>query len=285
MITNSKTVIPLPAQNMFCSVPYEPGTEIVIPWNGVDFLELPSGLSGRYRLGFAHSNRCVEAALELRYLVFNVELGEGLEESHISGLDRDAYDAQMTHLVLIERASSKVVGTYRLQTARDAFRANGLYSSQLFDLSPMSAIYDQLVECGRACIDPDHRSLAAVVMLWQGILHFVAAHRQRHIFGCCSITTTDPDDGWRAMKTIRKSGFLHHEYMLGARETCSCGENERENATELDALLRLPRLFNSYMRLGARVISRPAVDRRFGTVDFLVMADNQHLKLTSIKVE
>jgi len=268
-----------------CAIPYDTGLEIVIPWNGVDFLELPSGLSGRYCLGFAHSDQCVEAALELRYLVFNLELCEGLEESHISGLDQDAYDSQMTHLVLVERDTSRVVGTYRLQTARSAFAANGLYSSQFFDLAPMSSIFDQLVECGRACIAPDHRSLAAIVMLWQGILHFVAAHRQRHIFGCCSITTTDPDDGWRAMKTIRSHGFLHAEYMLSPREMCSCGDASREEDGQLRALSRLPRLFNSYMRLGARVISRPAVDSRFGTVDFLVMADNRNLKLTSIRVE
>jgi len=270
---------------MFSAVPYEVGVEFVIPWNSVDFLELHSGLSGKYRLGFAHSDRCVEAAFELRYLVFNLELGEGLEESHISGLDRDAYDSQMTHLVLIERASSRVVGTYRLQTARTAFAANGLYSSQFFDLSPMSGIFDQLVECGRACIAPEHRSLATIVMLWQGILRFVAVHRQRHIFGCCSITTADTNDGWRALKTIRRNGLLHPDYMLSSRESCTCGAPSHEQDERLEAMPRLPRLFNSYMRLGARVISYPSVDRRFGTVDFLVMADNKRLKLTSIKAE
>jgi putative hemolysin len=40
---------------------------------------------------------------------------------------------------------------------------------------------------------------------------------------------------------------------------------------------RIPPLFASYLALGARVISDPAIDRQFGTIDFLVSLDVEEL--------
>ena len=34
-----------------------------------------------------------------------------------------------------------------------------------------------------------------------------------------------------------------------------------------------PRLFRTYLRYGAKVCSPPAIDRRFKTIDFLVLFD------------
>lgn len=71
-------------------------------WNRVDVLTLPRLKTSPYTVGFASSDRCVEAALRLRYEVFNLELGEGLAGAAVTGLDRDIYDDQMTHIVLLE---------------------------------------------------------------------------------------------------------------------------------------------------------------------------------------
>ena len=96
------------------------------PWDEVDVLTLPCAPSDRYQAGFAHSTRCVEDALRLRYEVFNVELEEGLAESIQTGLDRDAYDDRMTHLVLLERETHRIVGTYRMQAGGEAFVSNAV---------------------------------------------------------------------------------------------------------------------------------------------------------------
>ena len=37
--------------------------------------------------------------------------------------------------------------------------------------------------------------------------------------------------------------------------------------------VKLPRLFSTYLGIGAKVCSPPAIDRRFKTIDFLVMLD------------
>jgi putative hemolysin len=37
--------------------------------------------------------------------------------------------------------------------------------------------------------------------------------------------------------------------------------------------VELPRLFGMYLSMGARVCSEPAIDRAFGTIDYLVLFD------------
>jgi putative hemolysin len=250
---------------------------------GADLLFVAAeGIAERYRVAFAASARAVEAAQRLRFQIFNVELNEGLEQSYATGLDRDEFDGQMTHLLLLERASGEVIGTYRLQTGERAAAGRGFYSAQEFDLSGLGEYLARSVECGRACIAEGHRNFAALHTLWAGIGAFMNMHGSRWLFGCCSLTTTDPDDGWRAMKTIRARQYLHPRILLRAQPDRRCGSAERERAPDLGDGLKLPKLFQTYMRLGAKVISEPAVDPAFGTVDFLVFMDSQDVTLSSL---
>lgn len=247
-----------------------------------DFVFPPQKEDPRYLVGFAVSGKGREKAFRLRYQVFNVELGEGLAESHATQLDRDLFDDQMTHLVLVERSSGEVVGTYRLQTVRNGQAHKGIYSQQEFRLRALEPYFDRAVECGRACIAQGHRNFRAVFLLWSGIAAFLNLYAQRYLFGCCSLTSTDPNDGWRAMKTIRAKNYLHPELLVPARLEYSCGPPSREFDPNLGQALSLPKLFRAYMSLGARVMSQPALDRQFKTVDFLVILDARQVHMSSL---
>ncbi len=251
-------------------------------WGRADLVLLPSLSDSRYLVGFVLSEKAAEHVYRLRYQVFNLELGEGLAESHATGLDRDRFDAQMSHLVLLERSSGEVVGTYRLQTIAQALANQGIYSAQEFELEPLRPLFEELVECGRACISKPHRNFRTIFLLWAGIAAFMNLYSQRYLFGCCSLTSTDPDDGWRALKTLRRKQYLHPEIWVEAQPSCSCGSSQRETHPGLGEALPLPKLFRSYMTLGARVISEPALDREFQTVDFLVMLDTREVHMSSL---
>lgn len=253
-------------------------------WNEVDVAVFPEKTRGIYGVGVVSSDRALEEVLRLRYEVFNLELGEGLPESFLTGLDRDEFDDQMTHLVLLDMATSRIVGTYRLQTVQHALAAKGLYCSKEFDLTPLTPYFPLAVESGRACIAREHRCFAAVLTLWLGIGEFMNFYGQRYVFGCCSITTRDPDDGWRAMKTIMAKQYLHRDLRLKAQQAYRCGEPERLYDPTLGNAISLPKLFRVYMGLGAKVVSEPAIDRDFGTVDFLVMLDGFQVALSGLDV-
>jgi putative hemolysin len=254
------------------------------PADGFDGLLLPE-INSLYAVGFASSARCVNRALRLRYEVFNVELGEGLMTSQATGLDRDVFDDQMTHLILLERATGEVVGTYRLQTALRGLAGKGIYSADEYDFAALEPYLPEAIECGRACLAVDHRTFAAMTLLWKGILAFASLKNCRWLFGCSSLTTLNPDDGWRALKTLRARGYLHEKLFLPAREDFSCGSPSREFDASLGPAIPLPKLFNAYMRLGGWAISEPALDRAFGTVDFLILLNARETRLGTISLD
>jgi putative hemolysin len=249
-----------------------------------DIVTLPQDEKAPYIAGFAVSKKGIDAALRLRYEVFNVELGEGLDESIRTGLDRDEFDEQMTHLVLLERKTGNVVGTYRIQTVQQAFAAKGLYSAQEYDMEGLKPYFDSAIELGRACLAEHARNFRAILTLWLGIGGFMNCFNQRYLFGCSSLTSQNPDEGWRALKTIRANGYLHQNIFLKASPVYSCGSPSRELDPELGDPLSLPKLFRTYLRLGAKVISEPAIDREFGTVDFLVLQDAHEVTFSQLDV-
>src|ERR1700730_13050976 len=72
----------------------------------------------------------------LRYLVFNQEMGEGLDASDRSGLDHDRFDWVCDPLMDRDITSAKLVGTNSMQTARRAKGILGYHSDQHFDCRP-----------------------------------------------------------------------------------------------------------------------------------------------------
>ena len=71
----------------------------------------------------------------LRFVVFNLELHEGLESAYLDGLDTDVYDSVCDHLMVEDVATGHVVGTYRMQAGGTAQQNFGYYSEQEFDFT------------------------------------------------------------------------------------------------------------------------------------------------------
>src|SRR5262249_44383664 len=96
-------------------------TTLATAINLASSIVLPRATTG-YTVRLASSREDVRAALRLRYLVFNLELNEGLESSHLNGMDNDQFDAVCDHLIVEHGPERQVVGTYRLQTGDHAGR-------------------------------------------------------------------------------------------------------------------------------------------------------------------
>jgi len=74
--------------------------------------------------------------------------------------------------------SSRLVGTYRLQTGEVARKNLGYYGNQIFDFSVYDPIRKEMLELGRACVHVDFRNIMVLHALWKGIA--VYATRQRN---------------------------------------------------------------------------------------------------------
>ncbi|MEM7139113.1 MAG: GNAT family N-acyltransferase [Myxococcota bacterium] len=228
--------------------------------------------SGPYTARFAKTRGDLEAAQRLRFEVFNLELGEGLQASYRTGRDEDQYDFNCHHLLVEHAPSGRVVGTYRLMSEQMAGDA-GFYSHSEFHLETLPAwLLSEGVELGRACVAPDHRGGRVIYLLWKGIAQYLAWNDRRYLFGCCSIPATDPAVGVRAQIQLAEQGYMAEGFSTRATRLCSClGANATETQVEL------PPLFKVYLDMGAKVCSEPAIDREFGVIDFLIVLDVEML--------
>ncbi|MEM9556828.1 MAG: GNAT family N-acyltransferase [Acidobacteriota bacterium] len=232
---------------------------------------------GRYRVRFARDLDELDQVQALRFQVFNVELGEGLEESWRDQRDRDPFDAICHHLIVEDLVAGTIVGTYRMQTADmarlpspDHPEGLGFYSAGEFDLTAMpSSVVELSVEVGRACIALEHRNTQVLFLLWRGLALYIAHNNLRYFFGCCSLTSQDPDEGAAMARHLESDGRLHPTVRIDPLPALVCGGD----ADAFTGRLHVPKLFRIYLRHGALVCGPPAIDRQFKTIDFLVLFD------------
>ena len=224
-----------------------------------------------YRLRMAIAPADLEAAQRLRFEVFNLELGEGLAASHALGRDEDAFDAHCDHLLVEQEETGEIVGTYRLQTGQLAAAHLGYYSEREFDFAAYEPLRCELVELGRACVHRAHRHLGVLGLLWRGIARYARERRARYLIGCSSLTSQDPAIGAATFAFFEREGFLAEPHLLTRpTEAFACAMNIR--AADCPPP---PKLLRTYLALGAKLCGPPAIDREFGTIDFLTLLDLQ----------
>jgi putative hemolysin len=223
---------------------------------------------GKYQIRLAESLAEREAACRLRFKVFNIELGEGLESSYQTGLDQDQFDLFCDHLIVEDRIRREVVGTYRMQSGHIAAQNFGYYSEQEFDFSPYEAIRSEVLELGRASIDRDHRSSEVLTLLWRGIALYARFYHLRYLIGCSSLNSRNPAEGWSMYRQLEP--FLARQTL---RTQPTRAYELPQIADDVPHQVKVPKLLKTYIAVGARICGAPAWDREFGTIDFLTLLD------------
>jgi len=222
---------------------------------------------GLYRVRLASSDADRLAAFRLRYLVFNLELNEGLETAHATGYDTDEFDAVYDHLIVEHAGSGKVVGTYRLQTGAVASANSGYYSEREFDFTPYKRLGHSVIELGRACVDRDHRSSEVLYLLWRGIAQYAMHHGGRYLVGCSSLTSQDPAHGMAVYGAMRDY-LVDPLLRTSPQPAFLMPPVSSQNASD-----KIPKLLRAYLAVGAKICGPPAIDQDFKTIDFLTLMD------------
>jgi putative hemolysin len=236
-----------------------------------------------------------EAACRLRFKVFNIELGEGLESSYRTGLDTDKFDMVCEHLLVEDKTednpAKRIVGTYRMQSGDTAARHLGYYSEQEFKFAPFEPLRAGILELGRASIDREHRTPEVLTLLWRGIAQYATDMGLRYLIGCSSINSQNPADGWQMYRQLEHY-VVPPEFETVPTEAYACSNAPSDAAlppsanagvpefasTDATPQVKVPKLLKTYLAIGCRIGGPPAWDRDFGTIDFLTFLD---LKLVS----
>ena len=248
---------------------------------------------GRYQLRLAQSVEDRDAACRLRFRVFNIELGEGLESSYQTGLDSDQFDLFCEHLLVEDKLSRRIVGTYRMQSGQSAARNLGYYSEQEFNLAPYEPLRAGILELGRASIDRDHRTPEVLTLLWRGIAQYATDMGLRYLIGCSSLNSQEPAQGWqmyhqlehyrvsREFETLPTKRFACPTEHIGREPQQPAQQESKTVPTQPSIPVKIPKLLKTYLAIGARIAAPPAWDREFGTIDFLTLLDLKMLSLAA----
>ena len=228
-----------------------------------------------------------DAACRLRFKVFNIELGEGLESSYETGLDTDQFDLFCEHLLVEDKTETnparRIVGTYRMQSGLTAAQNLGYYSEQEFDFTPYESLRAGTLELGRASIDREHRTPEVLTLLWRGIAQYATDMGLRYLVGCSSLNSKEPREGWHVYRQLEHYRVAAELATLPTAAYACPTEQEGASAQPSpagpdlpeQAQPKVPKLLKTYLAIGARICGPPAWDRDFGTIDFLTLLDLQ----------
>ena len=229
---------------------------------------------GDLEVRLARSQDEVAAAQRLRFRVFYEEMAaRPTEDMRARGADFDDFDRICDHLLVLDRTSGAVVGTYRLIRRSAAMRFGRFYSADEYDISPLLAHPGEILELGRSCVAEGYRTRAAMQLLWRGIAAYVFRHQIGLMFGCASLPGTD-------VAALRVPlSYLHHFHLAPPelRPRALAGRHvemalmPKDQVDPQRAIAELPPLIKGYLRLGGFVGDGAVVDHQFNTIDVCVI--------------
>jgi putative hemolysin len=207
----------------------------------------------------------VRAAQRLRHEVFGVEMGARLGTS-LPGHDIDLFDNFCEHLLVRDRNTGQVIGTYRVLTPAQAKRVGSFYSDTEFDLTRLRFMRDRMVELGRSCVHREHRHGGVIMALWGALAEFMVRNKLDTMIGCASvpmlhngIVSGDVAASiWRKIQAKHLAGVEFH-----VRPRLPLPIEQLDSTLSVEP----PALIKGYLRLGAKVLGAPAWDPDFNTAD------------------
>ena len=230
---------------------------------------------GDYVVKTAENEEELEEVLRLRYAVFHREY---MNKRLGFGLDTEALDPIADHLMIVEKKSGRVVGTYRLISSS---HSNVFYSQSEFALDAFLACPGVKLELSRACVHRDFRTGSVMNLLWRGLVQYLREVKADYLFGCSSVKTIDATEAALLCGHLDDKGVVGDDFVVtplgrfrmdlaAARLKVPAGAGETAKAL-------IPPLLSSYLRAGAKVYGEPALDRAFKCIDFFTVLDLREL--------
>ena len=149
--------------------------------------------AGRYDVRLAETEQEIHVAQKLRYEVLFKESGGRITKEMLnSEREEDEWDAIAYHVVVLDtRNDDKVVGTVRLVSSEALQDEQSFYTEHAFNLDSLLNHYSKIVELSRACVSPEGRGGAILMLMWKFTMQFVEQNNFQALFGCASFAGTD----------------------------------------------------------------------------------------------
>ena len=207
----------------------------------------------------------VEKAFALRHKVF----------LKAAGRDEDKYDKFCTHVVVIDKETKAVVGTYRVLLRSVADKTEGFYAETKFDLTNIRKnCQGELLELGRACVDENYRKYPIINLVWKAIESYTKEHKVKYIFGASRINDPTPQRAGQVFRFFKENFYSDPKYRVyPLKGTAYPYSKELKDYNKITAMRMFSSLIKSYLKMGALVCGEPAINKPFDSVVFFMLLD------------
>lgn len=237
--------------------------------------------SERFLIKIAETEEEIQKTLKLRYEVFNIEQGKGLDSATVDGVDIDEFDEYCLHLIVMNKQTKNPIGTYRIHLGSiAALNGMGFYSANEYDIEGLDKIAHKTMEVGRSCVIAEFRTGAAVALLWGGIGELMMRAKLQYLLGCVSMEKHCPAAAWALYDYYKNNGVCSDTIVGTPKEKFAMS---KPDYSEIQKYLEEPRktikefvppLMKGYLKLGTKIAGEPLYDPDFHTIDFLILLDS-----------
>ncbi|NEK20894.1 GNAT family N-acetyltransferase [Sulfitobacter sp. JBTF-M27] len=212
---------------------------------------------GKYRAREAKTPSDLRAAQLLRARCFSLN----------TSLDADAFDAQSTHILIEDTASSVLVCCYRLLIL-DGGSLKNCYAAQYYELSALESYDGLMLELGRFCVSPEHRDPDILRLAWAAMTDYVDREGVRLLFGCSSFAGVKTEDYLDAFAMLRARHLAPKRWLprVKAPDVFRFAARLRRKPDAKKAMLRMPPLLRTYLLMGGWVSDHAVVDHQMNTL-------------------
>ncbi|MCD4656051.1 MAG: GNAT family N-acetyltransferase [Planctomycetes bacterium] len=217
-----------------------------------------------FQVGIANTDEEIDEVLALRFEIFNRELGEGIVENQKSQRDHDRFDKYCDHVIVKEKATNSIIGTYRILRGTEA--KEGFYFQTEFDVGELNNIKNDIAEIGRTCIKSDYRGSRVLSFLWFGLYSYTHNYGIKYLFGMTSIHTSSEAVVNQVWSYLNKKNAFEEKFRVIPKNPPNIVDSEPNKKV-------VPALIKNYLKLGAKVIGIPNFDDIFGCYDIPMIID------------
>ena len=224
----------------------------------------------KFVIKIARSKKERKQSHDLRTRIFSTEY---IGNVHALNSDWDRFDRKADFLVIIDKQKNDVVGSYRLIRSR---RSKKFYTSSEFFINNFVSSPGLKVELSRACVAPEYRKGAVVLLLWKGIQSYLVQARADVLFGCSSLSNISLAETLEVIRYLdHKNYTCDNQWNIRPKYSFNCNQQLLSNISQLaptpPSTIKLPPLFKSYLKIGAKMISVPAYDPHYKCYDFFTI--------------
>jgi len=221
---------------------------------------------GPYRVRLATNADDVIAAQRLRYHSFMRDTGAAPRDDE---LDVDRFDAACAHILIELVASGTLVCCFRLMPFENGQEIERSYSAQYYNLGALADFPARMVEMGRFCVHPEHRTPHVLRVAWQAMTRYVDANGIEMLFGCSSFEGADADAHSDALALLRERHIAPRRWLPlpKAPKIFRFGAlSRRKKPDPKRGMMRMPPLLRGYLSLGGWVSDHAVIDEDLDTL-------------------